>query len=55
MRAAVSDPSGRIVAVIRDDAIDELQVEGMARADTGEALQRASLGWLLVRRGSPRE
>jgi CubicO group peptidase (beta-lactamase class C family) len=43
VRAAVPDPSGRIVAVIRHGAIDELTVEGIARADTGEALRRSSL------------
>jgi CubicO group peptidase (beta-lactamase class C family) len=43
VRAALPDPSGRIVAVIRHDTIDELEVEGLARADTGEVLRRTSL------------
>ena len=42
MRAAVPDPSGRVVAVIRHGTIDEIEVEGLARADTGEALRRTS-------------
>jgi CubicO group peptidase (beta-lactamase class C family) len=40
---AVPDPSGRIVAVIRHGAIDDLTVEGLARADTGEELRPSSL------------
>ena len=43
VRAAVPDPSGRLVAVIRHGSIDDLTVEGIARADTGEALRRSSL------------
>jgi CubicO group peptidase (beta-lactamase class C family) len=43
VKAAVPDPSGRIVAVIRHGAMDDLTVEGLARADTGEELRRSSL------------
>lgn len=43
MRSAVPDPSGRIVAVIRRGAIDDLTVDGLARADTGQGLRRSSL------------
>ena len=37
-----ADPSGRITAVIRDGGIDDVTVEGLASADTGEPLVRSS-------------
>lgn len=39
---AAADPSGRVTAVIRDGAMDRVTVEGLANADTGEPLVRAS-------------
>jgi CubicO group peptidase (beta-lactamase class C family) len=39
---AVNDPSGRVTAVIRRGVIEDVTVEGLANADTGETLTRAS-------------
>jgi CubicO group peptidase (beta-lactamase class C family) len=36
------DPSGRVTAVIRDGQITDVTVEGLANADTGDELSRAS-------------
>jgi CubicO group peptidase (beta-lactamase class C family) len=39
---AADDPSGRVAAVIRAGIIENVTVEGLANADTGEPLTRAS-------------
>jgi CubicO group peptidase (beta-lactamase class C family) len=39
---AVDDPSGRVAAVIRAGVVEDVTVEGLANADTGEPLTRES-------------